>query len=239
MNKLALTTILALAAAAPALADTTEMKFLGVGAGRTVRMTLNGDSTNVFAGQLEFNLKNGTGDAAQFNGNQTLFCGDITEHTSSNYQIYTLVGAAQVNDTSAMGPATAAVMESLFAYAGGLQATTSSNDYACAFQLAVWEILTDYDANVGFSSLDITSGDFRARKTDGSSLWSSVSNQITDFFNHLSTSDSQGITLYGLTNPSHQDQLIPVLTGNNVPTIGTASLTAIGLAAMNSRRRRK
>lgn len=237
MKKLALTTILALAAAAPAMADTTEMKFTGSGDGRQVRMNLNGNNSNVFAGQLNFELKNGTGLAAGLNGNQVFYCGDLTESVSSSFNVYTLVGADQINDNTAMGAAKATVLESLYAYSNGVEATTNSDDYACAFQLLTWEIITDYDAGTGFSSLDMTSGNFQARKTDGSALWSGVANQISTFINHLSTSDSSGIALYGLTNGSRQDQLVPMIT--QVPTAGTASLAAMGLLVMNKRRRRK
>ncbi len=82
-----------------------------------------------------------------------------------------------------MGDARADAIENMYLFAAGLQLTAAAtNEYATAFQLAVWEIVHDFDAGLGLASLNITGGLFRATKTDGSSLSGGVLSHLSTFF---------------------------------------------------------
>lgn len=216
-----------------ASADIVDMRFVGTGTGQSVRVT-NGSSTfNVFAGQLRHFFSSGTGIAASLSGEMITYCADLTQHVSSSTQTFTVVPVGTAPVGNAMGADKARAIASLYDYAMGAQLTSStSNDLGTAFQLAVWEIVSDFNYSIGSSSLSMTTGSFRATRTNGTALSSSVSNLLNQFFTYTNNSSFSTSGIAGISSDSYQDQLV------NVPAPGSALLAGLGLALIGRRHRR-
>lgn len=223
----------ALALASSAMADTVDLRFTGTGKGVQVKIRIDNDWTNVFAGQLKHNFSNGTGPTGSLlTGDIITFCADITQHVSSTTKTYTITGVESLSDSNPMGLAKAAAIAGLYNYANGAQVLNSaSNDFAAAFQIAIWEILTDFSAEDGLSSLSITAGDFRVKQTSGDPLSSGILTHLNALFAHIGDGAPEGISMIGLRSSSAQDQI------TYIPSAGTATLGALGLACIGRRRR--
>lgn len=232
---IAIPAVIASLAGASAYADTVNVRFTGTGRGQSVRIDFPGGSMNVFAGQLNHELTNGVGpQGVALEGNWATFCTDITQHVTNSPLTYDIVDLSLVPNVSPMGNAKADALRDVYAYANGAQAAgNASNEYAAAFQLAVWEIVTDYDANAGNASLSIAGGGFRATQTNGSALSSNIQNYLASFFG--SVGSPGGATLLGLRSSTAQDQIIPT---SYVPAPGSAVLGGLGGLCMGIRRRR-
>ncbi|MEC9372910.1 MAG: hypothetical protein VYC34_03665, partial [Planctomycetota bacterium] len=207
----------ALSIAGLAAADTVDMKFVSTGEGRNVKITIGGSSQNVFAGQLVHEFSNGTGAAASLLGQIITFCTDLHEHVTSTKKTYDLVSVADVPNPTGMGLDRAGAVDDLYAFAAGSQ-FGGNDDLAAAFQIAVWEIANDFDASVGRSSLDVTSGNFKARKTDGSALSSSIQGLLADLFDSVGDPGDLGVrttSVWALRNDGAQDQLVEMIV---IPT---------------------
>jgi hypothetical protein len=216
-----------------ASADTVDMRFEGTGKGRNVRVTDGSRQLNVFAGQLRHSFFNGTGLGAQLSGEMITYCTDLSQYVSSTTRSYTVVPVQSAPVGIAMGMDKARAIASLYDYAMGVQLTSStSNDLGAAFQLAVWEVVSDFDYNLGASSLNLSTGNFRATQTNGSAVWSSVSNLLNGFFAHTNNSSFSPSGLRAIASGSYQDQLVVV------PAPGTGLLAGLGMALIAKRTRR-
>ncbi|XVJ57870.1 MAG: hypothetical protein HEQ23_00150 [Tepidisphaera sp.] len=225
--------VLVAAAAASANAGFVDMKFLGTGEGSSVRISHFGNQRNVFAGQLRHQIANGTGSEAALNGDHRTFCADIAQYVSSSFTPYEVVEIEQVSNVSPMGNVKAGAIRAIYTAAGSSAiASNATASLAAAFQLAVWEIVTDYNGTAG--SLSITAGDFRATKTDGSSLSATVLGHLTTLFAAATSSNEGSPQLAGLRSGSAQDQLV---MGFSIPTPGTAVLAGFGVLCLGRRRR--
>lgn len=233
MKTITLAVLAACSAAAAANADFVDMKFLGVGRGQNVKATFFGDSQNVFAGQLNHRIANGAGAAAALNGDHLTFCSDFYQHTASSYTQYEVVGVDQVPSTLPMGVVKASALRDMYtAFGAGALAANASTTLASAFQVAVWEVVTDFNGSI--ASLDMTAGDFKAKKTDGHSFDSAMINQINAIFAAIGSSQEGGVALAGLKSGSNQDQLV---MGFTIPAPGTAALAGLGVLVAGRRRR--
>lgn len=214
-------------------ADTVDMRFLGTGSGRNVRVT-DGDRTfNVFAGQLRHSFSNGTGLGASLSGEMITYCTDLSQYVSSTTRSYSVVPVESAPVGIAMGSDKARAIASLYDYAMGVHLTSStSNDLGAAFQLAVWEVVSDYNYNIGAASLSLSTGNFRASQTNGSAVWSSVSNLLNGFFAHTNNSSFSPSGLRAIASGSYQDQLVVV------PAPGAGILAGLGMALIAKRTRR-
>jgi len=230
----AVSAIMSAVSAVSAFADTVDMRFLGTGIGRSVTITTPSRSLNVVAGQLRHAFSNGTGAASVLSGELITYCTDVNQFVSSTVRNYTVVPVGQAPSGQAMGSEKASAVAAIFAAAGGTQfASTVSADFACAFQLAIWEVVNDYDPAVGPASLSLSTGTFRATPTTGAAVWSSVDTLVNGFFAKASSKSSVNPgDIMAIASPTYQDQLV------SVPAPGAVVLTSLGLSLLERRTRR-
>lgn len=220
--------------AASAHADIVEMAFVGTGRGQNVHIAAGQTEMNVFAGQLLHNVTGGTGLGEQLLGANILYCTDVFEHATTQTSTFTVSALTEVPDSLPMSPAAAAAMAGMFAEADGAQfASDAPTAYAAAFQLAVWEVASDYDPQLGASSLDLSSGWFRASGYGQPDLPASVLDNVAGFFAAAARADQFDGWLFALRSDSYQDQL----GARTVPTPGSTAAVTLGLILAIGRRR--
>lgn len=220
------------------LADQIDVRFTGTGRGQNVRITYptpsGPASQNVFAGQLLHDLRNGTGVAAGLSGVYTTFCTDVAQYVTSTTRRYDVVSISLLPSSDPMGADKAAAILDLYNFAAGTVLSSGvSNEMAAAFQLALWEIVTDYNPGVGRTSLNVTNGGFRATQTNGSALSSGVNTHLNSLFNAIGTTGAGGAVLLGLSSGSAQDQILTTV----IPAPGALALAGMGLMGLARRRR--
>ncbi|MBL8763518.1 MAG: hypothetical protein JNM07_04530 [Phycisphaerae bacterium] len=226
------TIMLAMAAAtcAPARAGFIDAAYTGVAAGRNVSLTVGASTFDTFAGQIGFTLSNGSGDAATLNGSRLMFCADPYQRVSSSSQRYERLPIESLPVSSGvptMGGSKAQALRDIYAgtSAAAFQAGASA-DAAAAFQIAIWEIIVDYDPVVGPSSIDPASGALRARSSGSNQLASSITAQF-DLLRALIGRNLAAAGLVGLGNPSYQDQVMQIPSPGSVALLLGAGLSAI------------
>ncbi len=223
------------AAAGAASADTVNVKFVGTAKGSNIKIVAPGVNTNVFAGQLKHELSGGTGLGALFNGTYNTYCTDITQYVTSTTKAYTVVPVEQVPNVSPMGLSKADALRNLYTYGAGVQSTSAaSNDFATAFQIAVWEIVSDYNTNLGLTSLSVSGGSFKAYNTSGGSLSSGITTQLNNLFSGIFNLPEGAVPaqIAGISHASAQDQIV------TVPTPGALALAGMGGGLLIKRRRK-
>lgn len=222
-------------AASIASADTVNLRFDGVAAGRNVKITFGEDQMDVFAGQLRHTFSGGTGIMEGHDGAQITFCTDLTQRVDRHGTLYRVEDLTNMPDAPEVEPMShdqAILLKRLYAFADGVQLTPEAgNAYAAAFQLMVWEIVWDFAPGELPTTLNLTNGDFSARKTNGHSLESDVLDAFADLRDGIENVGGLQ-NLVGLASECAQDQLFVV------PTPGTGVLAAMSLllAAPRSRR---
>lgn len=229
---------LALASGAMA-ASTASMAFTGTAKGANTRILFGSQTINAFTGQLKHTISNATGLYSTLNGERRTFCIDLAQHVSSNTNTYDIVDIAA--ETAGISATYASVRASAIASiynTYGNQAigtsNTTTNDFAAAFQIAVWELAYDYTGVA--SSINLAAGITRFQSTNGAAL----SNGILSAFNTIISSVGSAQVLPGLValrSASYQDQLVYV-PGTLIPSAGSATMAALGGLLMARRRRR-
>ena len=148
-----------------AAADTVDVKFLGTGNGTANWVSVKGNARYVFAGQLEHRFSNGVGQGEQIDGDFITFCTDLTQFVSGLTRTFTVENLEDLPQSPGvlpMGADAAQAVFDIYKAAGGAQLDPGADKaLASAFQLAIWEIVYDYDAQAGVASLDVGDGDFR------------------------------------------------------------------------------
>ena len=226
-------------AAGTAAADTVQMRFDHVGSGRNVRVSIGSQSFNCFAGQLVHNFSGGTGAAGGLTGNLTTFCSDLTQEVSYTGATYTLTGIQNLPQSSgfaAMGDTKKQAIYDMYAAAHGDQ-MGSNADMAAAFQLAIWEVIYDYDGT-HTSSLSLGSGNLKVGNTSGGTLSSGVLACASLLFNAIGQNAAQ-VGLMGFRNGTYQDQILQTVSVVPLPTAGLAGMVGLGLVAYLKRRMKR
>lgn len=192
------------------------MDYLGKGFGSNVKWTMDDGATHksTFAGEMKLKLTSAEG-IAEFIG----YCVDATITVSNN------TWGVQILNTDSLNPNGARIANAVNTKAFQV----NNNAKATALQLVIWELLYETSGN-----FDITEGVFRATKTDGTQLSSTVINEAN--------------TILALQGTSVAPYYLADLNGNTrssqsfvAPVPEPATLTALGLfglAAMARRRRR-
>jgi hypothetical protein len=223
-------------ASAAAMADTVQLRFDNVGAGRNVRMSIGTTSFNCFAGQLIHNFSGGTGAASGLTGDMITFCSDLTQEVTRTGATYTLTGIQNLPQTIGFGPmgdAKKQAIYDMYSAASGQQMGTNA-DMAAAFQLAIWEVIYDYNGNA--SSLNLTSGQLRAGSTTGGALSSGILSDASFLFGAIGRNAAQ-TGLLGLSNGLFQDQILQTVQLVPLPLASLAGLLGLGVVAYVKRRR--
>ena len=229
------TAALAIAAlAAAAHADIVEMYYSARGQGQNLQLTAGDRVFNSFAGQLLHQVVSGTGAGEDLVGLNPFYCVDVFEHASGSASEFVISALTEVPDSRPMTPGAAAAMRSIFAQAAEAQyAGDAPAAYAAAFQIAVWEIASDYDDQLGAASLDLADGFFRAASYGGGALPSHVSSYAAGFFDAVDAGAQYDGEVYALRSERFQDQI----TSRTIPTPGSTAAVTLGLVLTIGRRR--
>lgn len=230
-----LAVIAGLVAAASASANTVTLKYTGAGAGRNVRVTLGSNTQDVFAGQLRHTASNGVGSLSWLSGPVTTFCTDLSEYVTSSGATYTQTALANMPVSSgwpAMGSAKASAVYALYDGAAGRQ-FGSDSDWAAAFQIALWEIVYDFNSS-NPSAFNLGGGAMRATGTGGA-LSSSITSKISELFGLVNRTVAQD-GLIGLSRNGAQDQLLQIVP---LPPAAWAGLGMMGGMIVVRRMRRR
>jgi len=225
-------TVAVLATTALAAADSVQMRFVDSGPGRDVRIRVDGEQYRVHAGQLNHEVLSSSGATAPGVGMLTTYCVDVSEwvtRQSETYDVSELTDAPVGLGSSGMNQATADAIGRLYTHANGQQFENNRN-FSAAFQIAIWEIVSDYGSDSG--NLDVNDGDFRAWN-----LNSGTSNHLATLLAVAGDSSlSVNRRLRALTNDGAQDQMFEVA----IPLPTTGAMAAVGLAGAGffTRRRR-
>ena len=226
------------AAGSAALADTVSVRYLGTGHGRNVKIIRGLQSENVFAGQLRHEVSNGTGIGLLLNGTHVTYCSDLNERVTTTTRTYEITSVADM-PVPAMGTAKAQAIYDLYAHETLSESSAITDDRAAALQIAIWEIVNDYNPAVGRASLNIDSGNLRVQNTSGSSLSHAMRNALNALFDAVGTGAGNGGHL-GLINSGAQDQIIrgpePFVV---IPLPGPAAMGMAGLTLLAARRSRR
>ena len=213
--------VVSLVLTAAANATPVTVTYNGVNPSVSVSLSRNSGSSfsNYTAGLV--NLTGAVTNPTDLRGAFTAFCIDISQ-SISNGTSYTNFNTAALADapipTSPMGAAKADQLAELWSEERSLLST--SNDYA-AFQVAVWEIVSD-------TGRSLTGGTFRAASGTVRTLAQNMLNKV----------DGVGAraSLYAIASPTVQDFVVPTPP---VPAPGAAGLALLGLGMAVRRNRRK
>jgi hypothetical protein len=230
MRKLICVSASALVLGGAANADFVDVAFTGAGAGQMVKIVSPGHNGDVFAGQILLSLSNSTG--INLNGNWIAYCTDLYQTVTVNQVTYEVLAVQNLPMSAPMGALKAQAIADVYAVAAGNQ-FGSDNDFCAAFQLAIWEIVTDYTGGPA-TLFDVTNGAFQATMTDNSPLSAGIAGYLAALLAGVGI-NAQNQNLIGLGNESYQDQIIDYGT---IPAPGVLATGAIGALLAHKRRRR-
>lgn len=206
----------------PALADTVQMRYRSVGLSRIVSVSGSVFNGRVYAGELRHEFSGGLGEAAQLTGILPTFCTELSENVNTSWRTFTLAEPADAPAPGdGMGAIRAAALENLYAGAAGQQHTSAN--WAAAFQMAVWEIVNDFDGTA--ASINTAAGSVRFNSNQA--WFTTVASMVNGAMRSLALSHQRHDGLHAVTNIGAQDQLVVL-----VPLPGPAAMGAAGLLCL-------
>jgi len=234
MNRFKFSSALAVASFAiasfPVFADTIDLTLTSLGNGGNVKVSSNsgGSFNTVFAGEFGMIASNSTNPSALPNGPYDIFCLELLSSINfgTNYT-YNVVGLPTVFPTGtsgAFGAIKSEAIQDMWNFAAGRQ--YNSNDFAEAFQLALWEVTFD-----GIND-NLNGGIFRAQ---GSAAVNAIAASLFGAININGTS----VDLAGLTNARAQDLLINPHQNTKVSEPGSLVILGLGLIGLGAIRRKQ
>lgn len=221
------------AGASMALADSVTLDYRGQD-GRVVKVDRPvGSDVTVSAGYMRFHVDDGSSSGGKFTTGEFVrtFCIDISSFLidPDDYEIKALTDVSP-----AVTAAEADALAKMYAYALSNSLDLTDDDTGSTFQLAVWEVLSDYDGTLASLDTSDGSGTFSVKSTSG---FLGDGPLLTSLFGaaHAGTLNPN-IIVRGLDSDGGQDQMYFVV----VPLPGSASLAAVGLLGLGvvARRRR-
>lgn len=217
--------VLALTAAASA--DQVNLAYTGAGAGQWVTVTSPGYNGDLYAGQILVDINGSTG--VNLNGSWMVFCSDLYQTVYDQFSTYDVLSVASIPLSAPMGAVKAAAIYDMYTAAAGMQ-YTNNNDFAAAFQLAIWEIVYDYTGSPK-TDANMYDGAFQATALGGGPLNAGMTAALNFLFGSIGFTN-QSALLYGLGSENWQDQII------EVPGPGVLSVGALSVLMAGRRRRR-
>lgn len=210
-----------IAAAGAATAGPVVFDFEGTARGRSVSIDSDGGITgNVFAGSIKHRVDGELLMTYCINPDQWAQGG------VKNFDMTSLGSALSFRDDY---QAKANVIAELADNAGStLWESDTDKNVAAAFQLSVWEIVKDYDADLGAASFDFQGGSFKASGKD------SVFSLANSMLSGIGFTRDNDIGYLGYTHDRHQDFM-----GKDIPAPGAIALGLAGAPLLASRRRRR
>lgn len=209
--------VVAAAVAGVASADTVDLKYLGTGAGKSVSISGPGPHSSVFAGQLRHEMDG---------QDVTTFCVEVAQlvggGSAYTYDVVDL--SAAPGQPGPMGNDRKEAVRVLYDLAGGAQ-FGANNTLAAAFQVALWELVFDFE--VGDSaSIDLQDGAFKLNS--GGTVESSANAWLGQI---MANYGSGSTALAGLHHDHKQDQVVVV------PLPAPVALGLVGLIGVAGLRR--
>lgn len=230
--------VLMAAGAGTAAADTIDLHFLGTGQGRDLRYVIDGNPEDNWVGQLIHSMSNGVGPAGEaIEGIRRTYCSEIRQHVTVSGATYLLEDLADMPDGDGvdLGAMRAQVIADLYSvYAPVHEDAAVANDFAAAFQIAIWEVIEDFDVGLGLASINPTAGSLTFSETNGDPLGAGIQAALGQIMVDLAVfagTGDQSLVL-GLTNDRRQDQFV------SVPTPGALVMGAAGALCLVRRRRK-
>jgi len=223
------------AIAGTAQAQTLGVRFLGTNKGSALTVTSPTTNGNFFAGQLSHALSNPLGGTpVDLVGTRNTFCIELAQFVSSSVITYAYLDTNSGSIYTGIQPydsrITAAVW--MFSRFGQVASNTTNNDVAAAMQLALWEVMTDWDPVLGRSSLSIDSGAFSATKTNSNAINGALLTQVNLYLDGAVPGIGLPQNVAVLASNTAQDQI------TFVPTPGAGLIAAAGAAVLLGRRKR-
>ena len=215
----AVATITALSHAGPVLFD-----FEGTSRGKNVNISVGDASDPVYSGRVFAGSIIHRVDDAMLH----TYCIDpdqLAQTGATNFEKVGLDRGLLKRDQSTARSNTLAELADI---AGpSIWTSSASTLSAAAFQVAAWEIVSDFDASSGSKSFDFDSGYFRGwGNTEVFEAASNLLSQLT--FSRL---DATGYDAF--VHDTHQDFM-----GQSVPAPGALAIAAVGIPLISRRRRR-
>lgn len=206
--------VVAIASGSALAAHTVEMHKIDTGLGKQIKILHDGGAFDAFAGEIVHEFRNGVGMGAQFSGKtMATYCVEVTQAVTETYKVYDVTDHVGTIPDPAMGSARGAALNDMFATLLEKRSEGVFNDdWAAAFQIAVWDVVYDYNDGVGRDSLDVETGDMRVQKTSGDPLSNSLVSKIDVFFDAIGVA-SAPFNVIGFHNASSQDQIVPAPGG--------------------------
>ena len=198
-------------------ADIVQFEFLGTVAGTSMQTTLDGTrDRDGYAGSILHAV-----DGVE----AVTYCSEARQ--SANFGIENF-DAIDPTDAFTRDAGIGRVVAELGDIAGdAVWSTDATAIDGAAFQIALWEIIEDYDSGVGAASIDLSSGAFIST---GIQAGLDRAQEWLDLL-QFNRADASGYTAY--VNDQYQDFI-----GRTIPTPGALAVAAVGAPLLVSRRRR-